>query len=138
MDEQDYYHSSVGHCRIWGEVADKPDYVIVSENSDYGRLEAVRRKDLVKKEDTWEFQQAQKRADELRMITAKAQENFDKLVDKLVDKALLSLSSRIKFNVLFGKGGSGVAWAGMIVEELEKMVKEKAPEVAKGKEEVTF
>lgn len=138
MDNQEYYHSSVGHCMIWGDVVDKPDMVIVSENSDYGSLIVVARKDLVKKEDTWEFQQAKKRADELRLITAKAQEQFDKLADKLADKALISLASRMKFNALFGKGGAGVAWAGLIIEELEKLVKEKAEEVIKDKKELDF
>lgn len=129
MDNQEYYHRSVGHCMIWGDVVDKPDHVIVSENSDYGQLIVVRRKDLQKKEDTWEFKQAQKRADELRLITAKAQEQFDKLSDRLVDDAIRALSSRMKFNIAFGQGGDAAPYALMLSQKLEELIKEKAPEI---------
>lgn len=137
-DIQEYYHSSVGHCTIWGDVVDKPDWVIVSENSDYGTLTAVKRSELQKKEDTWEFKQAEKRRDEIRLMTAKAQEQLDKLTSKLVDKALIDLASRLKFNVLFGKNvdGATAGWAVTISDELKKMVKEKAPEVIKDEKDI--
>lgn len=131
---QEYYSSSVGYCTIWGDVVDKPEMVIVSENSDYGTLTVVKRSELQKREDTWEFKQAEKRKAELDKITADAQKNLDKIVDKVIDKALKSLASRIKMNVAFGDGGSSSYAALMISTELEKMIKEKAPEVVKGKE----
>lgn len=131
--EQEYYYNS-GYVTIWAEVEGKPDTVIVAEAGNYGDLHVADRKNLVKKEDSYQFKRAQERADELRLITQKAEENFDKLKDKLVDKALLALASRMKFNALFGAGGN-VAWAGLVIEELEKLVKEKAEETIKDKKD---
>lgn len=137
MSAQEYYHTSVGHCIIWGETKDHPDMVIVSENGEYGSLYVVKRDELVKNEDTWEFQKAKERADELRLITAKAQENLDKLADKLVDKAIIALNSRMKFNAVFGKetNGATAGWVLTVVDELKKLIKEKAPDVIKGKDD---
>lgn len=132
MDKnQEYYHSG-GYGTIYGEVKDKPEEVIFAENGDYGELHVVRRSELVKKEDSYSYQQAQKRADELRAITAKAQENFDQLVEKLIKKTTSALSARMKLNILFGKDMSSSAGFGMaIANELEKLVKEDAAEVIK-------
>ncbi len=132
---QEYYHSSIGHCTIYADIVDMPDMVAVSENSDYGTITVVRRKELVKKEDTWEFKQAEKRRDEIRMITAKAQENLDELAEKVVDKALKSLASRIKFNVAFGESNGGSAYAITISQELEKLIRESGKKIA-GKGEI--
>lgn len=127
---EEYYHSSVGYCTIFGDIVDKPELVAVSENSDYGTITVVKRSELVPKEETWEFTQAKKRADEIRLITAKVQENLDELAERVVDKALKSLASRIKFNVAFGEGGSHSAYAIMLSTELEKLIRESGKKVA--------
>ena len=134
MDDKKEYYWSGSYVTIWGEVKDRPDMVIVTDGNDYGELTVVARKELTPKEESYRYKQEQKRADELRLITQKAQENFDTLVEKIVDKALISLSSRMKFNVLFGDS-SNVSWAVLVSDELKKMVKEKAPEIVKGKED---
>ncbi len=69
------------------------------------------------------------------MITAKAQENLDELAEKVVDKALKSLASRIKFNVAFGKSTGGEAYAIILSTELEKMIRESGKKIA-GKQEI--
>lgn len=131
-DEQEYYHSSVGYCMIWGDVVDKPEMVIVSENSDYGSITVVKRSELVKKEDTWEYKQAQKRKEEIEAITKKAEDNLNAIASKVVDRALRSLASRMKFNVAFSSDlGNAAGWAITISNELEKMIKEKAKDEMK-------
>lgn len=130
----EYYYE--GDILLYVEdVQSMEGWCVVDEGGDYGSLRVVRKKDLIRKEDSWQWQQKQKYADELRLITQKAQENLDKLTDKLVDKALISLSSRLKFNALFGKGSGNMSWVGVVVDELEKLVKEKAPEVVKGEKD---
>lgn len=138
MDKEQEYYYDGGYVTIWAEVKDKPDTVIVAEPGGYGDLHVTSRKSLVKKEDSYYFKKAQERADEIRLITAKAQEQLDKLTAKLVDKALIDLASRLKFNVLFGKNvdGATAGWAVTISDELKKMVKEKAPEVIKDKKDI--
>ncbi len=134
MDKQEYYYSGE-YVTIFSEVTDHPDLVVVSNGNDYGELTVVPKKQLTKKEDSYYYKAAIARADELRLMTARAQENLDKIADKVVDKALLALASRLKFNVVFGKGSGNMAWAGLVVEELEKLVKEKAPEIVKDKKD---
>lgn len=134
MDKQEYYYNG-SYVTIFSEVTDHPDLVIVSDGGDYGELLVVRKDVLKKKEESYQYQQAQKHADELRLITQKAQENLDKLTDKLVDKAITALASRIKFNVAFGDGGSAAPYALMLSQELGKMIKDKAPEVIKGQKD---
>lgn len=125
----EYY--SEGDFYIYIEdVPSMPEFAVVREGGDDGYITVVRKKNLIPKEESWQWQQKQKHADELRLITQKAEENLDKLKDKLVDKALIALASRMKFNALFGKGGN-VAWAGLVIEELEKIVKDKAEETIK-------
>lgn len=135
MDKQEYYYNG-SYVTIFAEVADHPDMVIVTDGNDYGELNVVRKDQLQKKEESYTFKQAQKRADELRLITQKAQENLDKITEKLVDKAIISLASRIKFNVAFGQGGSAAPYALMLSQELEKMIKKEAPKVIAEKEDV--
>lgn len=132
MDDKQEYLYSGDYVTIFAEVKDNDDFIVV--NNGNGALEVARKIDLIKKEDSYQYKRAKEHADELRLITAKAQENLDKLADKLVDKALIALSSRLKFNTLFGKGSGNLAWAGLVIEELEKLVKEKAPDVISKKE----
>lgn len=117
------------------DVPHNPDFAICRESGDdYGYLTIIRKSDLKPREETWQWQQKEKYAAELQAIVDKSQNKLDKLTDKLVDKAIMALASRMKFNVVFGKGGAGNAWALTIVEELEKLIKEKAPEVIKEKD----
>lgn len=126
---KEYYYDG-DYVTIWGDVKDQPDFVIVTDGSDYGELSVVRRSNLVPKEESYRFKKEQERAEELRLITAKAKENFDELVDKVVDDAIRTLTSRMKFNAFFGKGGAGAAaWAMSVVEELEKIIKKDAKEI---------
>jgi len=128
---QEYYYNG-GYVVIVGGVEGEEDLVVVNESNSYGGMHVARRSELVKKEESYTFKQAEKRKKELEAITKKAQDNLDKLADKVVDKALISLSSRMKFNVAFGKDMSNSAgWALMVADELKKMVKEKTPEMMK-------
>lgn len=124
---------SYGDCYYYVEdVPSMPEFAVVRESGDDGYVTVVRKSELKPKEETWQWQQKQKYAAELQAIVDGAQGNLDKLADKLVDKAIIALSSRMKFNVVFGKG-SGNAWALTIVEELEKLIKEEAKDVLKDK-----
>jgi hypothetical protein len=125
-EKQEYYYNG-GYVTIWAEVEGKPNTIIVAEVD--GDLHVAHRNNLVKKEDSYYFKKAQERENELRLITQKAQDNLNKLTEKLVDKAIIALASRIKFSAVFGSGGSAASYAIMLSQELEKMIKEKAPEV---------
>lgn len=130
-DKQEYYHNGE-YVTIFAEVAGHPDMVVVSNSDGYGDFSVVRKESLVTKEESYEYKQALKRKAELEALTAKAKVDLDAVADKVVDKALIALSSRMKFNTLFGKdiGNSG-SWAFMVMQELEKLVKDKGPEVVK-------
>lgn len=133
MDKQEYYYNG-GYVTIFSEVTADPNLVVVTDGNDYGELSVVRKDQLQKKEESYYYKQAKVRAEELRMMTAKAQEQFDKLKDKLVDDSIRALQSRVKFNVAFGKGGSSGAYAMILVEQLESLIKEKAEDAVKGKD----
>ena len=123
MNKDQIYMYNRNEVKVYHEIPDMPEYVVVLDADGYGEWIIARKTDLVKKEDSYEFKRAKERAEELRLITAKAQENLDKLTEKLVDKAIISLASRIKFNVAFGSGGSAAPYALMLSQELEKMMK---------------
>lgn len=133
---QEYYSSSTGYVTIWGEVKGKPEMVIVSNGSDYGELTVVARSQLEKKEDSWTYKEAERRADELRTITAKAEENFEKVVEKVIKTACSTLSTRMKMNVVFGKDISDGGWAIVIADELNKLVRKEAKDVVKDKADI--
>lgn len=136
MDKDQIYMYNRNEVKVHHDIPDMPEYVIVLDANGYGEWIIARKTDLVKKEDSYEFKRARERADELRLITQKAQENLDRLTEKLVDKAIISLASRIKFNVAFGSGGSAAPYALMLSQELEKMIKKEAPKVIAEKEDV--
>ena len=136
MDKDQIYMYNREEVKILHEVEGDNDLVVVGPRDGYGDYMVAQKSSLVKLEDSYEFKRAKERAEELRLITAKAQENFDKLTDKLVDKAIISLASRIKFNVAFGDGGSAAPYALMLSRELEKMIKKDAPKVIAEKEDV--
>lgn len=132
MNEQEYYYNS-GYVTIWGEVKDKPDMVIVAETGD-GDLSVAKRENLVPKEESYMYKKAQERADELRAITARAEEHFDEVVEKVIDKATSALQMRMKMNAIFSKDiGNNAGFAVAIADELKKLVKEKTPEIVKEK-----
>ena len=135
MDKDQIYMYNRDEVKVHHEIPDMPEYVIVLDANGYGEWIIARKTDLVKKEDSYEFKRAKERADELRLITQRAQENLDRITEKLVDKAIISLASRIKFNVAFGSGGSAAPYALMLSQELEKMIKDKAPEIIKGEKD---
>ena len=134
--EDQIYMYNREEVKILHEVEGDNDLVVVGQRDGYGDYMVAQKSSLVKLEDSYEFKRAKERAEELRLITAKAQENLDKLTDKLVDKAIISLASRIKFNVAFGSGGSAAPYALMLSQELEKMIKKEAPKVIAEKEDV--
>lgn len=129
MSKEYYYEGD--YVYIWAEITGKPELVIVSDGSDYSELQVVRRDKLMPKEDSWKFQQAQKQADDLRLITAKAEEQFEKITEKVIKAACSALSTRMKMNILFGKDMTGNGWAVTIAEELNKLIREEAPKVIK-------
>lgn len=124
-------------ANIEAENESQDEWVVV-QDEDYV-IATVRKKDLVKKEDTYQYKRAQERADEIRLITARAEEKLDELSDKLVDKALKQLSTRMKLNAVFSKdiGNSG-GWALTVSNELEKMIKEQAKETIEDKKSFSF
>lgn len=131
MDKkQEYYNSSVGYVTIFAEVVDQPDFVVVEENGGYGELSVIRKKDLVKKEDSYEYKERERRKKELEAIASEAEKRLDEIAEQLVDKSLKSLSTRIRLNAMFGKA-ENASFALTIVAELEKMIKEKPKETLK-------
>lgn len=135
LDKTKEYYYSGSYVTIVGDVDGQPDLVVVDEGGDYGSMLVARRKELTPKEESWTFKKAQEHANEIRMITAKAQENLDEIADKIVDDALKKLASRIKFNVAFGEGGVHSAYALMLSDQLTKMIKEDGAKTIKAKED---
>lgn len=81
---------------------------------------------LKKWEETWNYQEEQKR--KARLEQWKACE--DQIVQRMQNKAIKSLTTRIKLNAFFGSKVGGGAYAVVLAEELEKLIKEdKSPEV---------
>lgn len=132
MKKGDEYELSGDYVTIWGFVQDDNDRVIVLNGGDYGELLVVHKSELHKKEESYRWKQEVKRKEELEAIAKQAEANLQKVADKVVDKALKALASRIKFNSIFGDGGN-LAWAGLVIKELEGMIKEKPVEKLKDK-----
>lgn len=131
MAEKQVYVVDGEDMVISHEIKDKNDLVVMEQEDGYGWYKVVYRKDLVKKEDSYQYKNAQKRADELRLITQKAEENYEKIVEKIIKAAVSTLQTRIKMNVLLGKGGGDGSdtWAIIIANELNKIVKDDAKAV---------
>lgn len=134
--EDQVYMYDREEVKILHKVEGRNDLVVIGQRDGYGDYMVARKSSLVKLEDSYEYKRAKERADEIRLITQKAQENLDRLTEKLVDKAIISLASRIKFNVAFGNGGSAAPYAIVLSQELEKMIKKEAPKVIAEKEDV--
>lgn len=118
------------------DVPHNPDFAICRESGDdYGYLTIVRKSDLKLRTETWQYQQNEKYKAELEARLGKVQSNLDELAEQVVDKALKSLASRMRFNIAFGKGGSAGGWALTITDELEKMIRESGKKIA-GKEKL--
>lgn len=122
------YYSSGDFFEYIEDVPSMPDFAVVREGGD-GYITVARKSDLKPYEESWQWQRKEAAKERLEKVTAKAQANLDKLTEKLVDKALISLASRIKFNVAFGEGGVHNAYALMLSTELEKMIRKEAPKV---------
>lgn len=132
MKKGDEYEHSGDYVTIWGFVEDNDTDVIVLNGGDYGELQVVRRSELNKKEDSYRWKQEVAKKEQLEAIAKKAEENLQKVADRVVDKALSALQSRIKFNSIFGDGGN-LAWSGLVVDELNKLIKEKPVDKLKEK-----
>lgn len=136
MGEVQEYLYNGEYVRILEDVSNMPSLVVVT--NDREEYIVARRDQLQKKEDSWGYQRELERADEMRKLTQKAKENLDAVVEEVIEKATSALSSRMKMNVVFGKDMStSGGWALMIADELNKLIKEKAPKVVK-KDELPF
>lgn len=128
-DGQEYLYNGE-YVTISHKVEGDDDLVVVENH--HGELIVARRSGLTKKEDSWEYKKARERKEEIEAITKKAEDNLNAIASKVVDRALRSLSSRMKFNAAFSSDlGNSAGWAIMISNELEKMIKEKAKEEMK-------
>lgn len=114
------------------DVPHNPEFAICREGGDdYGYLTVVSKSDLKPREETWQWKEKEKYADELRLLTQKAEENFERVTEKMISAACKALSARIKMNVLFGKSNGADSWAVLIANELEKLIKEDAKDIVK-------
>jgi hypothetical protein len=129
MKEQEYLYNGE-YVTIVDPIGDSDDLVCVS--NDHDELIVARRSNLTKKEDSYGFKKAEERRKELNDITAQAEANLDKVVEKVIEKAVASLSTRMKLNAVFGKDiGTAGGWALMVSDELTKLIKEEAPKIVK-------
>lgn len=118
------------------DVPHNPDFAICRESGDdYGYLTVCRKSDMKLRTETWQWQQQEKEKERLEKVTEKVKANLGELAEQVVDKALKNLSSRMKMNIVFGKGSAGNAWALTIADELEKMIRESGKKIA-GKGEI--
>lgn len=131
FDKTKEYYYSGAYVTIVGDVEGKPNLIVVDGGGDYGTLTVVEKNKLIPKEESWTWQQAQKRADDIRLVTAKAEEQFEKITEKVIKAACSSLATRMKMNILFKEGMSGNGWAITVADELNKLVREEAPKIIK-------
>lgn len=130
MSKKQEYLYNGKYVTIWREVADEPEFVVVTDDGNYGELFVVRKSHLIEKEKSNQWLRAQERANELRLITAKAEENFDAVVEKVIEKSIKSLQMRMKLNMVFNKDmDNNSGWAMLILNELENLIKENAKDV---------
>jgi hypothetical protein len=128
VGDQEYLYNSE-YVTVSRVLPDEDDLVIVE--NDHGELIVARFSDMERKEDSYYYRMAEERKVELQNITKKAEANLNKIADRVVDRALNSLASRMKFNLVFGKAGEGNNWVMPIVDELHKMIKDKSKETMK-------
>lgn len=124
-----YYYSG-DYYEYIEDVPSMPDMCVVREGDGY--LTVVRKQDLKPYEESWQYQQKQKEKERLEAVTEKVKANLDELAKQVVDKALKDLAMRIKLNVAFGKATGGEAYAIILSNELEKMIRESGKKIAKG------
>lgn len=125
-----YYYSGDFYEYV-EDVPSMPEFCVVREGGD-GYLTVVRKKDLKPYEESWQYQQKVAEKERLEKVTEKVKANLDELAKQVVDKALKDLASRIKFNVAFGKATGGEAYALILSQELEKMIRKSGEKIAKG------
>jgi len=133
-DKQEYLYND-DYVTVSNEIVGEYDLVVVV--NDHEEYLVARKSNLKKKEDSWGYKRSLERNIELEQLTANAKKNLKKMADKLVDEALRSLASRMKFNTMFGKDTTSVqaAWVIDITNELEKMIKKEVPKVIEKKED---
>jgi hypothetical protein len=125
VGDQEFLYNSE-YVTISRVLPDEDDLVIVE--NDHGELIVARFSSMERKEDSYYYQKAEERKAELQAITKRAEANLNKIADKIVDRSLNALASRMKFNLVFGKAGEGNNWVMPIVDELHKMIKDKTKE----------
>lgn len=133
MSKQEYLYNNE-YVTISNDVVGDEDLVVVV--NDREQYIVARRSNLKKKEDSWGWKRELERKKELQLITARAKENLESVVEEVITAATSALQARMKMNVLFGKGmSSDNGWALTIADELGKLVKEKAADVVSKKED---
>jgi hypothetical protein len=125
-----YYYSGDFYEYI-EDVPSMPEFCVVREGDGY--LTVVRKSELKPYEESWQWQQKELEKERLEKVTDKVKANLDELAKQVVDKALKDLAMRIKLNVAFGKATGGEAYAIILSNELEKMIRESGKKIAEGK-----
>lgn len=132
---QEYY--SEGDFYIYIEdVPSMPEFAVVRESGDGGYVTVVRKSNLILKEESWQWKRKEEHKKELEEITAKAEANFDAMVEKVIAKACKALQARMKMNILFGKSMGSDGWGIAVANELEKLIKEDAKEVVEDRKDI--
>jgi acetone carboxylase gamma subunit len=107
MDKQEYLYNNeyvtISRLKVINDDVDYKDSVVIVQN-DYGDFIVADKSNLIKKEDSYSYKRAQERVEELRSITAEAEENFEKVVERVISAVCSTLSSRMKMNILFSDG----------------------------------
>lgn len=127
MDKQEYIYNG-DYVTIAHSIEGEDDLVVVV--TDREELLVARKSNLQKKEDSWGYKRSQERSKELDDMTKKARERFEAISDKIVNDALSSLASRMKFNTMFGQDTTPgqAAWVVQVTDELNKLIKKDGPE----------
>lgn len=90
-------------------------------NAGDGEFLVCRKENLKKWEDTWRYQEEQKREQKL----ADYKRRHDEIVGAMQKKAINQLATRIKLNSVFGAlSGDNSAIGVALAQELEKLIKE--------------
>mgnify|MGYP003352565483 CR=1 FL=1 len=96
----------------------KREYCVVYTGDDW--FEVCKKSDLKKWEETYRYQEEQKQ--KARAELWKKYES--KIIERMQNKAISGIANRLKLNAFFGKGG-GKAYAVVISEEIEKLIKKE-------------
>lgn len=97
---------------------DGRELCVVYEGDEW--FEVCRKSDLKKWEDTYHYQQEKKWEDRKLAL----EQYGKKIIERMQNKAIKGISNRIKFNTFFG-GKSGSAFALVVADEINKLIKEE-------------